>query len=310
MRIAGALAAAYVAFSGVAAAQPAPRMPAPLPAQAPASTGEVPLYPDLKTGSPSTERWVRFGDHLVVRNVTYPTITPVLPAPGKATGAAVVVAPGGGFMLLAMDDEAWPVAHWLADHGVAAFVLKYRTNPTPEDHARAFAEMGARIAAANSDPAAQRLVAPHAADDALAAVRLVRAQAGRWGVDPQRVGMIGFSAGAITTLKATLDGKPEERPAFIGYIYGRMDPVAVPADAPPMFVALANDDPLMGGRGFGVVDAWIKARRPVELHAYQSGGHGFGAGRPGTDTDEVMPEFHEWMQNRGLLGPAGAAAAR
>ena len=75
------------------------------------------------------------GRDLAVRNVTRPTITPVLPDPAKATGAAVVVAPGGAFMLLAMDHEGWAVAHALADRGIAAFVLKYRLNPTPADEA-------------------------------------------------------------------------------------------------------------------------------------------------------------------------------
>jgi acetyl esterase/lipase len=306
MKLAIGLAIAGALISGIpipdaSVAQTAPSFGVPTPVEAPPGRGEIPLLPGLRSGASSTEHWARFGPYLVVRNVTYPTITPVLPDPKTATGAAVVVAPGGGFMLLAMDEEGWPVARWLADHGVAAFVLKYRTNPSPPDNAQAFAQFGALIAKAASDPTAQHaLIAPHAVEDALSALSFVRTHAKQYGVDPHRVGMIGFSAGAMTTIEAALSPAPEGRPDFIGYIYGPMRAVAVPTDAPPMFTALANDDPLMGGQGFGVVDAWIKAKRPVELHAYQSGGHGFGVGRPGTTTTEVMPEFLAWMQARGL----------
>ena len=128
------------------------QMPTPVPAQAPAEPEAIPLYPDLKASKGTTENWVRLGDDLAVRNVTVPTITPVLPDPAKATGAAVIVAPGGAFMLLALDHEGWNVARWLADHGVAAFVLKYRLNQTPADTAEASAYMGKRMAESLSDP--------------------------------------------------------------------------------------------------------------------------------------------------------------
>ena len=147
----------------------------------------------------------------------------------------------------------------------------------------------------------QLITDPLAGKDALQALRLIRERAADWHIDPARVGMIGFSAGAMTTLQAVLTGAPADRPAFIGYIYGPMDAVTVPDRAPPMFAALAMDDPLFGGRGFGVVDAWHAAGRPVELHAYERGNHGFGTGRPGTTTTLVMPEFEAWLEARGLL---------
>ncbi|QDV37783.1 alpha/beta hydrolase [Tautonia plasticadhaerens] len=96
-------------------------------------------------------------------------------------------------------------------------------------------------------------------------------------------------------------GRPEERPAFFGFIYGVMLPVPVPSDAPPMFVALALDDPLIQKQGFGVVEAWRKANQTVELHAYERGGHGFGVGRPGTTTTQVLGEFITWMDANGWL---------
>lgn len=290
--------AALMLFAAPATAQ----MPVPVPAQAPAEPDAIPLYPDMKAPKGSTENWVRFDKDLAVRNVTVPTITPVLPDPAKATGAAVVVAPGGAFMLLSMEHEGWSVARWLADHGVAAFVLKYRLNPTPVDTAEASAYMGKRMAESLRDPAAPPSIKePRATLDALAALKLVRAGAGKWGVNPQRVGMIGFSAGAMTTLNAALEGQGADRPSFIGYVYGPMLARDVPADAPPMFAAIANDDSLFPNPSYALVESWRWAHVPVELHAYERGDHGFGMGKPGTTTMGLLPQYLSWMEMRGLL---------
>ncbi|MCE7798042.1 alpha/beta hydrolase [Sphingobium sufflavum] len=292
------LAAALLLTAPVAA-----QMPAPVPAEAPAEPNALPLYPAIKAPKASTENWMRFGPDLVVRNVTVPTLTPVLPDPAKATGAAVVVAPGGAFMLLAMEHEGWKVARWFADHGIAAFILKYRLNPTPADSGQAAAYMGQRMAESLRDPnAAPAITEPRATQDALAALRLIRSGAAQWGVDPARVGMIGFSAGAMTTMNAALEGKGADRPAFIGYIYGPLLARDVPADAPPMFAAIANDDALFSNHSYAIIESWRTARRPVEFHAYERGDHGFGMGKPGTTTMGLLPQFRDWMAMRGLLG--------
>lgn len=280
----------------------AAQMPVAAPAQAPAEPDAIPLYPDMKAPKVSTENWVRFGQDLAVRNVTVPTLTPVLPDPAKATGAAVIVAPGGAFMLLSMEHEGWSVARWLADHGIAAFVLKYRLNQTPADTDEAAAYMGKRMADSLRDPTAPPSISePRATLDALAALKLVRANAGKWAVDAGRVGMIGFSAGAMTTLNAALEGKGGDRPAFIGYVYGPMLARDVPTDAPPMFAAIANDDSLFPNPSYALVESWRRAHAPVELHAYERGNHGFGKGAPGTTTMGLLPQFLSWMEMRGLL---------
>nr|WP_244884383.1 alpha/beta hydrolase [Sphingobium cupriresistens] len=273
--------------------------------------GAIALYPDQpapKAGS--DEQWssmeVQIGansiDNIMVRNVVRPTITPYLPDPAKATGAAVLVAPGGAFLSLSMTGEGSDVARWLADHGVAAFVLKYRLNETPRDDKAFLGVMGARFGAAAKGEPSAKVKEPRATQDALQALAIVRSRAASWHIDPARIGMIGFSAGAMTTLNAALEGRSEQRPAFIGYIYGPMLDIAVPADAPPMFNAIAMDDGLFAKQGFGIVEAWRKAKRPVELHAYERGDHGFGGGRPGTTTAMLLPEFLAWMDMRGLLG--------
>lgn len=266
----------------------------------PAEPGAIPLYPaDQSPPRKPTERWAAMGGQRFVRNVTRPTITPFLPDLASATGAAVIVAPGGGYMMLSMDNEGWPVARWLAEHGIAAFVLKYRLNETPDDEQafqRAFGERMSGIAKGEPPP-----LEPRAVKDALRAIQMVRSQASKWAIDPARVGMIGFSAGARTALQAALSPIAEERPAFFASIYGSMAAVPVPHDAPPMFNALALDDPLYGRMGFGIVESWQKAGRPVEFHAYEKGSHGFGLGRPGTTTTLVMEQFHAWLKSRGLL---------
>lgn len=266
-------------------------------------TAAIPLLPDPPPGR-DPEIWNRMPDgKLAVRNVTRPTLTPVLPDPALATGAAVIVIPGGGFQFVAMENEGWPVARQLADRGIAAFILKYRTNETPE----AEAELAARSAALFANigkPGFADPTEPRATQDAQAALEMVRERAAEWGIDPQRVGMIGFSAGARAAMNA-VTGPAGARPAFFGYIYGPMAaPPSVAADAPPMFAAIALDDGLRGRDGLGLVEAWHAADRPVELHAYEQGGHGFGTGRAGTTSTGMLDQFILWLRSRGLLDRA------
>ena len=303
------LAAVAMAQSGVAAAEAAKVKAAAteiLPVGM-AEPGAIPLYPQVrgkKGKAAEAENWTMVrGEGRSVRNVTIPTLTPFLPEAGKANGAAVVVAPGGGFMALSMDHEGYKVARQLADRGIAAFVLKYRLIPTPADQQEANRAIIARLGAAfRGGPDVPKLEKPEATEDAITALRMVRADAAKWGVDPARVGMIGFSAGAITALNTVLQAPADQRPAFFGYVYGPQTAVAVPADAPPMFDAIAMDDQLFQTMGFPIAEAWHKAKRRVEIHGYQKGYHGFGLGRPGTTTTLLMDEFHAWLAMQGFLG--------
>jgi acetyl esterase/lipase len=246
---------------------------------------------------------------MFARNVTVATLTPFLPDPSKATGAAVIVAPGGGFRTLSMDNEGWGVARALADKGVAAFVLKYRLNQTPAG-LDAFAQPPAPRPAstpAGAPPAPRPSIANRAAGlapqiaDANAAFALVRANAAKWRVDPDRIGMIGFSAGAMLTMAATLNSR-DAKPAFIGNIYGPLSAVDVPPDAPPLFAAIAADDPLFPVN-FGLIENWRKANRPVEFHYYEQGGHGFGMYPKETTSTGWFDAFAKWLGMHGYLKP-------
>lgn len=255
-------------------------------------------------GATANESWHRQYQKVFARNVTVATLTPFLPDPTKATGAAVIVAPGGGFRTLSMENEGWDVARALADNGVAAFVLKYRLNQTPADmpgFERSMTEMFSATAQPRPRPSADQAretLAPQIAD-ARAAFALIRKRAPEWKVDPQRIGMLGFSAGAMLTMATTLHGEAA-KPAFIGNIYGPISAMPAPTDAPPLFVALAADDPFFANSGTGLIDSWRAAKRPVEFHLYEQGGHGFGMYQKETTSTGWFGDYVRWLQMRGF----------
>lgn len=273
----------------------------------------IPAQPDAITldtgplpGATVAESWHSQYGSVFARNVTVATLTPFLPDPAKASGAAVIVAPGGGFMTLSMENEGWDVAKALAAKGVAAFVLKYRLRQTPaglDDFGKSLAAMFANVAKGPRPAGGPAMdLAPQIAD-ARAAFALVRARAAEWHVDKDRIGMVGFSAGAGLTMATTLSGN-DAKPAFIGIIYGSLAPVTVPADAPPLFVALAADDPLFGNGGYGLIDSWRAAKKPVEFHLFEQGGHGFGMYPKETTSTGWFDEYVRWIAMHGMLKPA------
>lgn len=295
------LVSAFATAGGAAWAQQAPMTAM----EAPQEPNAIPLNTGGVADSAASESWFNQWGDTFVRNVTTATLTPVLPEPGTGNGAAVIVAPGGGFMFLSMSNEGWEVAQALADQGVAAFVLKYRVRPTPEDLGEFEQAVNAMFAGAGgrtSRPGGETPTWADQVQDATAAFALVRARAGEWGVDPERIGMVGFSAGAMTTLATTLSS-PEARPAFIAPIYGPMTAVEPPEAAPPMFVVLAADDPLFAHSGFGLVESWRAAGHPVEFHLYQNGGHGFGLGNPGKTSLGWFDVFMRWLELNEFLQP-------
>ena len=271
------------------------------PTAIPAQPTAIPLKTGPLPGAKVKESWHSQYGSSFARNVTEATLTPFLPDAAKATGAAVIVAPGGGFRVLSMQNEGWDVAKALAARGIAAFVLKYRLNQTP-----ASLEEFSRPSAPPPRKAFSERVAalgPQIAD-ARAAFALVRARAGEWKVDPKRIGMVGFSAGAMLTMATTLEGV-DAKPAFIGDIYGPLEPLTVPADAPPLFAALAADDPLFAGRGMGLIDSWVAAKKPVEFHLYGQGGHGFGMYPKETTSTCWFDAFYKWIVMNGFTKRPG-----
>jgi acetyl esterase/lipase len=236
----------------------------------------------------------------VVTNVVVPTLTPVLPTAG--VGTAVIVAPGGGYHALSINSEGFDVAGWLAERGVAAFVLKYRLVPAGHD---AVAEFGEKMAADPGlvDRDVER-IAPLAADDGMAAVRLVRDRAAELGIDAGRVGFMGFSAGGNVALRVAETTDERARPNFLAPIYATtrgIDMTAPPPASGPMFLVAATDDTLgLASDSIHLYERWRQAGASVELHMYARGGHGFGMRSQGLPSDSWIDRFGDWLAASGL----------
>ncbi len=230
-----------------------------------------------------------------IENVNDPSLTVYLPAEGKATGSAIVVAPGGGHRMLAADHEGHAVGRWLAERGIVAAVLKYRL----------YKQVGS----------------PYRRGDAIAdgerAVRIVRSRAGEWGVKPDRIGFMGFSAGGDLTMAVGRESdagdtaaddpidRVSSRPDFLVPVYpgGVTDAIPqVTGDTQPTLLICAVDD--RDDISAGLPNLYLalkKAGVPVELHIYGSGGHGFGI-RPGNKAVNRWPNrVVEWMHDIGKL---------
>ena len=253
------------------------------------------------------------GDALIF-NVSEPTLELFRPAAGHANGTAMIVAPGGGFVGLGYDAEGTEVARMLAQHGVTAFVLKYRTiqsapdpRQLPEVHLREMEAIMARAKSGTPVEVPPFAGEPHAIEDGARAMAIVRQRAAEWGIDPRRVGVIGFSAGAYLAADLAI-GDKASRPDFVALLYGGLR-TPVPADTPPAFVAAAADDEFQPNDAAQLYSAWRKAGVAAELHIYERGGHGFGLKPKGTTSDRWFEELVWWMQSRGLVTPARASAS-
>jgi len=267
----------------------------------------IPLYPGVPPGStpqtyPEKQYFSKVWNTEVVANVTKPTLTVFKPAPGTANGTALVVCPGGGFMALSINSEGIDVAKYLAAKGVTAFVLKYRLAHTGEDATQEFMDLykdHAKFLAAVGN------IVPLSIADGLAAVTYVRKHASEWGISPDRVGIIGFSAGGTVTAGVAFQYTSESRPAFVAPIYaggGRFKDAKVPTDAPPMFITAATDDNLgLAPDSVLLYQIWYAAQKPVELHMYQKGGHGFGVRKQNLPTDHWIDRFTDWLELNGWL---------
>ncbi len=268
------------------------------PLDAPEEPNAIPLETGGVEDQPAEESWFRQWGDPMARNITKATLTPFLPDPEKANGTTIIVAPGGGFRWLSLSNEGWEVAEALREQGVAAFVLKYRLHPTPEslDEFRASMERPNTPTDDNKDkqPERPRSNLSNQLEDAEAAYAMIVERAQEWGVDTTNIGMIGFSAGAGLTMHSTLNSNTMDL-AFIAPIYGGMNAVEVPEDAPPMFNVIASDDFLFEGE-FGLIESWHKAGKPVEFHLYQNGGHGFGLGNPDRTSNRWFDTFIHWLE--------------
>ena len=260
---------------------------------------EIRLWPKGAPGSEGeTAAEVFKGDARLPSNFTvvhYPSIYVFLPPKEKASGMAVVVAPGGGHSQLVIDKEGWEIADFLNRNGIAAFVLKYRLARAPGSH---------------------YTVEGNALADAARAMRTVRSRAAEWGVDPARIGIMGFSAGGevAALMETRFDAgnasaadaidRASSRPDFAVVVYPGYRPgtITVPKDAPPTFLVCADDD---RSHVVTTVNLYLdleKQQAPAEMHIYGSGGHGFGL-RSKLPVGNWPDRLLDWMRDRKLLAP-------
>jgi acetyl esterase/lipase len=280
-------------------------------ASADVPTDPIPLWPGVPPGDgadigeekdttkpgqdPAGKTIIRLG------NVSKPTIQIFKPAKEKDTGAAVVVCPGGGYYILAMDLEGTEVCKWLNSVGVTAVLLKYRV-PVRKDRPRYAAPL----------------------QDAQRALGMTRWHAKEWGIDPTRIGILGFSAGGHLSAAASTNyenraypvvdqmDKESCRPDFTVLIYPAYltEPATsltlapelkVTSQTPPAFIAMTQDDPIRVETAIGYALALKDAKVPFELHVYPKGGHGYGL-RPTESKVTTWPaRVAEWMTFSGLL---------
>lgn len=256
----------------------------------------VPLWPNGAPGSESRKGEPETKPHpWSIAHIYNPSLTVYRPAPGTENGTAIVIAPGGGHSELVVGEEGTKPAQYLAKLGITCFVLKYRL----------FREAGSGLTFERDNRA-----------DAYRAIRLVRAHAADWHIDPHRVGMLGFSAGGETLSLAAFAAAGESseandpidrqspRPDFAMWVYpGPLGiPEKLPADAPPAFLLVSNDDD-HSKVVMSLADKYREAKRPIELHLLSGGGHGFNMGdRSNLAAVKNWPQrLTDWLADGGWL---------
>ena len=274
---------------------------------APAFPNQIYLYGEPKQADVAAEQWYEIaGRGQFVRNVKVPTLIPYLPAAGKGNGAAIIIAPGGAFLHHTFGSGGYEAAEWFRNQGFATFILKYRVEETPREEAdyQAYVQkkMAGYIAGGKSGNYAPA-TPDYAIEDANAAVKLIRGRANEFGVKKDRIGIVGFSAGALMAVYNAECAPADSKADFIASIYGQLVMRDMPDRLPPMFAAMSSDDPLSGQSGFEIVQAWQK-RGVAELHLYGLGGHNFGMGHT-PFTSALWPEqFMAFLKMLDILRPA------
>jgi enterochelin esterase-like enzyme/acetyl esterase/lipase len=266
----------------------------------------IPLY---EGKAPGSETWdwpessKKMGNNTIAYNVTTPEITAYIPHALNSTGTAVIIAPGGAFHILSMDSEGVEVAKYLNSKGIAAFVLKYRLARIFTDDP--FKEVMGKMSNFKTLDEENAPIIPLAMNDGFEAVKYVRSHAKEMNIDPNRIGMIGFSAGATVTMSVVYNANEEARPNFVAPIYAYENAIIgsnIPAQKTPIFVAVASNDQLgFMPQSINIYKKWQDAKQPAELHIYEKGGHGFGMNKTSITADAWPEHFVNWLKMQKLM---------
>ncbi len=261
----------------------------------------IPLYKDsIPPGSEiftlkESARLDENGEIVTIRNVSVPTITVYKPEPTKSTGTALIICPGGGFQGLAYQTEGTATAKWCLENGITAVILKYRLMPFPNPEL-------------NTANHTQRdsIFTPYvklAVTDGLEAIKYVRNHCDDYNVDPNKIGIIGYSAGGTIVSSVAQNYDSVTRPDFVVPIYAYCGAILgndIPDDAPPMFLAWASDDVIANGNP-RLYEKWRDAGKSIEMHCFYNGGHGFSVNKQNKSSDTWTTLFKDWMINQGFL---------
>ena len=262
-----------------------------------AQVNVIPLYKGVAPGS-ETWNW-KEGETSntpmkmkVAYNVTQPTLTVF--TPDKPNGTAVILFPGGGGRVVNIENEGSKMADVLTQKGLTVFVLKYRVAQSKTDD-----PWQETINSLKDTQALRKEMEPIrqlVTSDATAALAYVQQHAADYKIHPQKIGIVGFSAGGSMAIRLATNKNQSSRPNFVALIYSVYNPAIydpVPADAPPAFIACATDDALASPtNSTRLYDAWVGAKRPAELHIYTKGGHGL---RGSAAASNWITRFEEWL---------------
>lgn len=267
----------------------------------------VPLYDGPAPGSEDwdwkeSENTKNGWNTRIVYNVSQPTLTVFMPEAGKSNGTSVVICPGGAFRALSIDSEGFDVARWLVGKGVTCFVLKYRlVRSLTDDPVK---EMAGDWGTPKFEEDTRKLL-PLCIADGRNAVSWVKRHADEYGLDPSRVGIMGFSAGGTVAASSAYGFGKDDRPAFVAPVYPFFPKEmqgSLPKDAPPAFIVAATDDGLdLAPHSLSLYDQWMREKKSAELHMYSKGGHGFGMRVQNLPSDKWIERFGEWLQTNRLL---------
>ena len=204
-------------------------------------------------------------------NVSVPEMDLYLAKGEAVTGKAMIICPGGALKILSYFKEGVKLAEKLASNGITAIILKYRTYPRKGSLVK-------WTQSSQRDIDSAKIILPHSSKDALSAIEMIRNKAKKYKIDPDKIGLMGFSAGGAVTMEATYKSTPKNQPNFIAPIYPWMhiaEKQKVPQNKPPAFISFANDDPLrLAAPSVQIYNDWISANAKAELHMFSQGGHG------------------------------------
>jgi dienelactone hydrolase len=272
--------------------------------------------------------------NIAVFNVVEPTLTVFSPSQEKASNVAVIVCPGGGFTALSWDTEGPNVAQRLAEMGITAFVLKYRVaysggtpeevnmicqstyggkgrTPEVQELMQKNTEISQSISAdfGKQDTTTLKMskevlrsignIIKMSADDGRRAIEYVRSNADKWNIDPEKIGIMGFSAGGMLSLEVAFNHTKESKPDFIGVMYGSLGFEGVPDDPMPMFMAASQYEATGGAAA--LYELWCDAKLPAEIHSFTGARHGFGYRNNGDSVNIWIELLINFLEKTGIL---------